>query len=161
MLGGTPKTFGDRPNISGFLTSTPDDESHFASPEVRVTVVTCRCGRRNLPCCKYDARMAVGVCGRGSSTGAQSHSRGSGHRCGALQRSASGGSPASRTTFRRDSAGLRRSAASLRSPHRDRRGQELGASPDQARFEPRTRSPVHEAVVIVRRLRIGIDAQRP
>src|SRR5438034_536534 len=64
MLGGTPKTFGDRPNISGFLTSTPDDESHFASPEVRVTVVTCRCGRRNLPCCKYDARMAVGVCGR-------------------------------------------------------------------------------------------------
>src|SRR5215203_1073658 len=35
----------------------------------------------------------------------------------------------------------------------------MGAAPGQARFEPRTRSPVHEAVVIVRRLRIGIDTE--
>jgi len=51
MLGGTPKTSGDSPKISGFLTSTPDDESHFTAPEVRVTLVTCRWRRRNLPCC--------------------------------------------------------------------------------------------------------------
>jgi len=51
--------------------------------------------------------------------------------------------------------------APLQPPHRKRPEQRMGAAPGQARFEPRTRSPVHEAVVIVRRLRIGIDAVAP
>ncbi len=43
MPAGTPEiTSGDKPKISGFLPSTPDDEGHFAPPEVRVTLVTCR-----------------------------------------------------------------------------------------------------------------------
>jgi hypothetical protein len=39
----TPElTSGDKPKISGLLPLTPDDESHFALTEVRVTPVTCR-----------------------------------------------------------------------------------------------------------------------